>query len=256
MANDRSDSRRKQDPEALGADGWPQWMGDADPAMAPKPPPKPKILGRPAPAAAARENPPAARPVLSAAAAPPAPEARPRRRGLWTLACGFAIVLALVGGDVAARFRPDAALSFQQAAAKLLDRVPASVPPVALWRAAGGAAFVLVLLLIWQAGRARRPLFLPLALLLCAASASVGLYRGGRDIDLERSAAAFRGKVGSLESEMGDLRRKLDAALANQEKANASVQKSSMALQEREEALSALRKEIEELKKKLAEKDQ
>ena len=234
MGNDR-----KQDPEKKAADGWPAWMGDADPSLAPKPPPKAKPAAQPALARTAK-------PVLQrqaplAAAPPPPPVASPPRRGLRAFACGFAIALALVAGDVAARFRPEIALGFQHSVAKALDRVPASIP---LGPIAAGAAGVLVLILVWQAGRHRRPLFLPIALVLCLVSSSVGFYRGGHDIDLA-----------SLRGELGILRQKLESAQADREKASRSLQKSSMTIQEQDEALSALRKEIEELRKKLAEKN-
>src|SRR6185436_3573219 len=123
------------------------------------------------------------------------------------------------------------ALRFQQA----VGAVP--------WPIVGAVAVVLFAMLVWQAGRPRRPLFLPLAVLLCLASAAAGIHRGGHDIDLERTATRAR----TLETELGNLRKKLD-------RTNGSLQKSSLAIQERDQSLDALRKEIEELKKKLAEK--
>jgi len=255
MANERSDSRRKQDPGQVGSDGWPSWMGDADPALAPKQPPK---IQRPAPRAGAvgREqaaNPARPAPAASAASPPPqAPASAPPRRGLRTFICVFVMALALVAGEVAARFRPDAAIRFQQAIA---DAVPASTRPAVLWRLAGGVGLALLGILVWQAGRRRRPLFLPIALVLCIVSSAVGLYRGGHDLDLERSSALLRGRAGSLEGELRQIQKKLESALADRDKATGSLQKSSMAIEERDLAISALRREIEELKKKLAEKD-
>lgn len=230
MANDRPDSHKKQAPKTVAADGWPSWMGDADPALAPKPPPKPKAA--PPQAAVARQKAPPPQPAAAAGAvAPPPPPTTGPRRGLRTIVCGFLIVAALVGGELAAQVRPDAALGFQRA----IGAVP--------WRVVGGVAFVMFAVLVWQAGRPRRPLFLPLALALCLVSSAAGLYRGGHDIDVERTAARVR----TLESELGNIQRKL-------EKTSGSLQKSSVAIQERDETLSALRKEIEELKKKLGEK--
>jgi hypothetical protein len=189
-------------------------------------------IRRKQPPAAALPNAPQPRPML-----------RPPRRGVWTFFSLFLIALALVGGEVAAHYQPDLALSFQQTFAKLHGRLPEAVTPELLLQVGGGAAGVLILVLIWQAGRLRRPLFFPLALFLCLASASIGLYRGGRDIDLGRTAIRAR----TLESELGTLQQKLDQTTG-------SLHASSMAIQERDEALSALRKELEELKKKLTEK--
>ena len=216
----------KQDPRNVGSDGWPSWMGDADPKLAPKPPPKPKSV-KPVQALASR---PAAQPVAAAAPASPAPIA-PTRRGLRSLVCGVLIVFALVGGELAAQARPDAALRFEHAAG--------AVP----WQIVAGVAVALFAMLVWQAGRPRRPLFIPIAIFLCVMSAGFGLCRGGHDIDLERTATRVR----SLESEIGKLQQRLD-------KATGSVRQSSLAIQEREEALSKLRREIDELKKKLGEK--
>jgi hypothetical protein len=269
----------------LAADGWPAWMGPATPPSAPVRPsaaanrPKPAAQNtkqRAAPAVAAQS--PAA--AASRPAQPPPPPAAPSpRRWLRSLACAFVVVLALIAGEMAARYRPETAIRFQHAVADARDRLPASLPPTKLWAVAGGVVLVLTGILVWQAGRPRRPLFLPLSLLLCLGSAAVGLFRGGHDLDLERNAALFKGRVGSLESELGGLRQKLaegqtmtrlleelkrqlqeQTARAQEAQADRDkMQKSSIvnqaALKERDEALSALKKEIEELRKKLAEKD-
>jgi hypothetical protein len=228
MANKPPDSRRNQDPNAVGADGWPAWMGAADSSLAPKPPPKPRTVKQ-QPAIVARKAAPPPQPA-AVAPAPAPPKALPRR-GWRSLICGFLIVIALIGGELAAQFRPEPALRLQQA----VGAVP--------WAIVGGVAFVLFAILVWQAGRPRRPLFLPLAVVLCLASAAAGLHRGGHDIDLERTATRVR----TLETELGNIQKKLD-------RTNGSLQKSSLAIQERDQSLDALRKEIEELKKKLAEK--
>jgi len=136
------------------------------------------------------------------------------------------------------------ATTFRGSVANLLGKLPETVMPERLWQVAGGAAFVLVVVLIWQAGRYRRPLFVPIALFLCAVSCTVGLWRGGRDIDLERNAA----RISTLETDLGALQKKLDTATG-------SLQQSSIAIQERDKTLDDLRKELEELKKKLAEKN-
>lgn len=186
---------------------------------------------------------------------PPRPQARPNdpsrprpataapRRGAWTFFCFFLFALSLIGGEIAAHFQPDLALRFRGFVADVVGRLPESTTPAVLLQLAGGAAAFLILLLIWQAGSVRRPLFWPLALVLCLASSAVGLHRGGRDIDLARNAARLQ----ALESDLGALRSKLDAA-------SGSLAKSSLALQERDEMLSTLRAEIEALKKRLAEK--
>jgi hypothetical protein len=163
---------------------------------------------------------------------------------VWTFFSFFLFALALIGGEIAAHHQPDLALSFRQIVATLLGKLPETVMPERLWQVAAGAAVVLVVLLIWQAGRTRRPLFFPIALVLCAVSCTVGLWRGGRDIDLERNAA----RVSTLESDLGALQKKLDTATG-------SLQQSSLAIQERDQTLSTLRKELEELKQKLAEKN-
>lgn len=173
----------------------------------------------------------------------PAPAARPPRRWAWTFFSFFLFALALIGGEVAAHYKPDLALSFRGQVAKLLGGLPESTTPAVLLQLAGGAAAFLILLLIWQAGSVRRPLFWPLALLLCLASSAVGLHRGGRDIDLERNVARLQ----ALEADLGALRSKLDVA-------SGSLRQSSLALQERDETLSRLREEIEALKKRLEEK--
>ena len=168
----------------------------------------------------------------------------PRRaQGVWTFFSFFLFALALIGGVVAAHYQPDLALSFRQIVAGLLGKLPETVMPERLWQVAGGAAAVLLVVLIWQAGRYRRPLFFPLALFLCVVSCAVGVYRGGRDIDLERNAA----RVGTLESDLGAIQKKLEVATG-------SLQQSTAAIQERDQTLTALRKELEELKQKLAEK--
>jgi hypothetical protein len=130
---------------------------------------------------------------------------------LRSLIGAVVIVLALVAGEVTARTRPEKAITFQQAVADALSPLPASFPPIL--PLAAGIAVVLFAIVVWQAGRPRRPLFLPLLLLLSLASAAFGFFRGGRDVDLERSAALFKGRVGSLESELGSLRKKLNSAL-------------------------------------------
>jgi len=197
----------------------------------------------------------------------PAPERTAPRRWPRSLICAVAILLALVAGEMAARSRPEHAIKFQQAVATVLDHLPASLPLLPI---AGGAAFVLVAGLVWQAGLARRPLFLPLAALLCLASAGFGVFRGGHDVDIERSAGnvrkEFREWRNSASKELESLHRKLreetaraQAAQAERDKMAGTLETSSIAnqaaLKEKDEAMSALRKEIEELKKKLAEKD-
>jgi hypothetical protein len=183
-----------------------------------------------------RSRPPVARPV----APRPTPAARAPRRGAWTFFSFFLFALALIGGEVAAHFQPDLALSFRGRVAGLLAGLPESTTPAVLLQLAGGVAAFFVLLLIWQAGCARRPLFWPLALFLCLVSAAVGLHRGGQDIDLARNAARLQ----ALET---DLRQKLDAS-------DGSLRKSSVALQASDETISTLRAEIEALKKRLEEK--
>ena len=173
----------------------------------------------------------------------PTPAARPPRRGVWTFFCFFLFALSLIGGEIAARYQPELALSLRARVADLIGGLPESTTPGVLLQLAGGAATFLVLLLIWQAGCVRRPLFWPLALVLCLASSAIGLHRGGRDIDLERNVARLR----TLETDLGALRQKLDAS-------DGSLRKSTLALQERDEMLSTLRAEIESLKQRLAEK--
>jgi len=153
---------------------------------------------------------------MAAPAPAPAPTPAAPRRWLRSLLGAFAVLLTLVAGDLAARSRPEAAIKFQQIVGDVLGRVPASFPMLPL---AAGIGVGLYGLAVWQAGRRKRPLFLPILLLLCAASAALGLFRGGHDIDLERSSAQFRGRVGSLESELGSLRKKLNSAMAEGVKA-------------------------------------
>jgi hypothetical protein len=189
------------------------------------------------------------------------------------VACAFVLLLAFVAGEVAARYQPEAAVRFQQAAADGQSRIPASARlPLAL-----GVPLTLFLLLVWQSGKFRKPLFLPFGFFLCLGAASVGMIRGGHDVDMERSAADFQSRVTSLRKEldvwkqsaarqMSDKEKTMGASLAaleiklqetqaDRNKMAGSLQKSSMALQERDEIVTSLRKEIEDLKKKLAEKD-
>ncbi len=287
------------------SDGWPSWMGEADPSLAPAPPPpaaKPPKPAAPKPAAASRpveQKAAAPRSAPAARSAPvpaPGPVAAPTpsapRRWLRSLVGAFVVLLALIAGDLAARSRPEAAIQFQQIVGDALGRLPAAFPILPL---AAGLSLVLFGIVVWQAGRRRRPLFLPLLLLLCLASSGIGLFRGGRDVDIERSAALFKGRVGSLERDLGTLRKdfaewqktaskqmaekeqamasalegverklKEQTALLQQTQAErdtmaGSLQSSSIAhqaaLQEKDEVLSTLRKELEALKKKLAEKN-
>ncbi|HEX7898072.1 MAG TPA: hypothetical protein VF950_09955 [Planctomycetota bacterium] len=190
-----------------------------------------------------RPLPPRAQAVAAPSRPRPTPAARPPRRGVWTFFSFFLFALSLLGGEIAAHYRPELALKFRGLAAGLLGGLPESTTPAVLLQLAGGAAALLILLLIWQAGSVRRPLFWPLALFLCLVSAAVGLHRGGRDIDLERNVARLR----TLETDLGALRSKLDVA-------SGSLQQSALALRERDETLSKLREEIEALKKRLEEK--
>ena len=248
----------------VAADGWPSWMGDADPKLAPAPAPsRPKAASTPAaaPAAAAAAQrtagkvsaPPRAvpPPAPAHAAEPPAP-----RRWLRSLGCVVAILLALVAGHLAARSRPEAAIRFQQAVTDAIQHLPAALPPAL--PLLGGTALVLFLFMVWQAGRPRRPLFLPLALLLCLASAGLGAFRGGHDLDIERTAGSLRKELQdwrvSASKELLGLQRKLREAQSDRDKMAGSLEKSSAALKEKDEVMSALRKEIEELRLKLAEK--
>jgi hypothetical protein len=107
---------------------------------------------------------------------------------------------------------------------------------------AAGITLVLFAIVVWQAGRPRRPLFLPVLLLLCLASAGVGLFRGGRDVDLERSAALFKGRVGSLESELGTLRKKLNLALSE----GAQAKTLKMELETMAQGLEGLERRLKE----------
>jgi hypothetical protein len=173
----------------------------------------------------------------------PAPAARPPRRAIWTFFSFFLFALALIGGEIAAHVQPDLAVSFRGRVADLLGRLPESTTPAVLLQLGGGAAAFLVLLLIWQAGSVRRPLFWPLALFLCLVSAAVGLHRGGRDIDLARNVARLQ----ALESDLCALRQKLDVS-------DGALRKSTIALQQSDETISTLRAEIEALKKRVEEK--
>jgi hypothetical protein len=272
MANERSGSpsgnprKKPTNPEHVAADGWPTWMGDADPSLAPAPV-KPRAAK---PVAPARQAVAASRSAPAPEAPPPpapAPERATPRRWLRTLICVVALLLALVAGDMAARSRPEGALRFQRDVTDLAQRLPASVPLVPI---AAATALFLFAGLVWQAGRAHRPLFLPLAVLLCAASAGIGAFRAGHGVDLERSASKLQKEIRewrtSASKELETLHRKLreqteraEAAQAERDKMAGSLQTSSIAqqaaLKEKDEALSALRKEIEELRKKLEEKD-
>ena len=265
MTNERSDSHEKKAKASdVAADGWPAWMGPATPSLAPKPAPKPVV----ARASAAPVKRVAAVPRAVAPEQPdsdPAPAAAPEqpvpRRWLRSLCGAFAVVLALVAGDMAARAYPEAAIKFQHAVGNVLGRLPASVTSAALWRAAGGVAFVLCAVLVWQAGRTRRPLFLPIALFLCAMSAGFGLFRGGHDVDVQRSAAKLEQWRKAATEQLADKARALEGLEAKLREAQADrdqLQKSSVlsqaTLQEKDAALEALRKEIEELRRKLAEK--
>jgi len=297
---------RPAEPVQRASDGWPSWMGDADPSLAPAPPPPaakpPKPAAAPKPALASRpveqkaappRSVPAARPAAAAPAPAPAPTPRAPRRWLRSLIGAFVVLLALVAGDLAARSRPEAAIKFQQIVADALGHLPASFPPILPF--AAGLALFLFGIAVWQAGRPRRPLFLPILLVLCLTSAAIGLFRGGRDVDIERSAALFKGRVGSLERELGRMRKdfaewqktaskqmadkeqamasalegverklreetaRLQEAQAERDKMAGSLHSSTIAhqaaLKEKDDVLSALRKELEDLKKKLAEKN-
>jgi len=158
------------------------------------------------------------------------PAIRPPSRGAWTFFSFFLFALALIGGAVAATWQPDLAISFRQIVADLIGKLPETVMIERVWQVAGGAAGILILVLIWQAGRYRRPIFWPILIFLCLATSAVGVFRGGKDL-----------------ARMVALQEKLDQTTG-------SLQKSSLAIQERDAALSALKKELEELKQKLAEK--
>jgi len=188
------------------------------------------------------------------------------------VACAFVLLLAFVAGEIAARYQPDTAVRFQQAASEGQSRIPASARlPLAM-----AVPITLFLLLVWQSGKPRRPLFLPFGFFLCLGAASVGMIRGGHDVDMERSAADFQSRVYSLRKEldvwkqaaakqMSDKDKTMGAALAalelkleetqaDRSKMAGSLQKTSAALQERDEIVTSLRKEIEELRKKLEQK--
>jgi hypothetical protein len=312
------------DPSGVAADGWPSWMGEADPSLAPtQAPARPPASRRPMPAApgpkppagkaaAGARTPPAAAertaapakpapadqaPVAKAVPLPAAPASEPKapRRWLRSLIVAFGVFLALIAGEMTARSRPDSALKFQEVVQDARERLPASIPTSMLPSIAVGLATVLGGVVVWQAGKPRRPVFLPVALLLCLASAAFGLFRGGREFDVERSASLFRGRVVSLESDLRKMRKdlgewqkvaakqlsdkdqamakalegfelklreqtvRLQEAQAERDKMAGSLQQSSIAhqasLKEKDELLSALRREIEELRRKLAEKN-
>jgi len=244
MTKERSGnpSGNPDNPQKKAADGWPSWMGDADPSLAPAPvrpkaAPKPVAPSRQAAAAPRSAPPPKA--VPPPALPPAAAEPSVPRRWLRSLIGIVAILIALVAGDMAARSRPEAALKFQQVVIAGLDRLPTSLPLLPI---AAAAAFVLLAVLVWQAGRTRRPLFLPVALLLCATSAGFGVFRGGRDVDLERSAGTlqkdFRDWRNTASKELQSLHRKLQeetaraqAAQAERDKMAASLETSSVAHQ-------------------------
>src|SRR5262245_34587163 len=130
------------DSEPVAADGWPSWMGDADQSLAPaKPPaakPKPQAEKTAARPVAARPQAATSRPAVSAqvltsrSAPPPTPASAPGtpRRWLRSLICGCVIALAFIAGEVAARYRPEAAVGFQQTVANVSDHLPAAVPPI------------------------------------------------------------------------------------------------------------------------------
>jgi len=277
MAKQRSGAPSGDDsgnPRHPGSDGWPSWMGDADPALAPKQPPPVRPKPGAAPAAGPQRTAPAQARVLRSAplasAAESAPERPAPRRWLRGLACAFVLLLAFVAGEFAARYQPDAAVRFQQAASDAQTRLGSLLPPVLRLALAIGVPVVLFALLVWQSRRPLRPLYLAFASILCLGMASIGMIRGGHDVDMERSAAEFRSRMFSLRQELDDWKkaaarqlsdkdRTMGATLATLEvklqEAQSDRSKSSMALQERDEIVNSLRKEIEELKKKLAEKD-
>src|SRR5689334_1756937 len=95
MAKQRSGSPSGDNAgERPASDGWPSWMGDADPRLAPKQPPpaKPKAVPKPAAAAAApRKAAPVQAPAPVDASPAPAParvKTRPRiglRIGIWAV---------------------------------------------------------------------------------------------------------------------------------------------------------------------------
>lgn len=256
-------------PHRKASDGWPSWMGDADPSLAPKPPPPPPKAA-PKPAVAAPRN---AAPVKSPApAAPPpaaAPAAVPRRSrpriglrvGIWAVV----LLWVFVAGVIAARHQPELAIGFQKAAAAAQDRLGPLLPPAVRLAFGVGIPLVLFGLLVWQSGRPRRPRFLAFAFLVCLGTASIGMIRGGRDVDVERSAADFESRMHQLRQELDHwkqaaakdrtLAQGLSALEAKLQAAESDRAKSSMSIQQNDEVVSALRKEFQELKKKLAEKD-
>lgn len=245
------------EPAPLAADGWPTWMGDADPSMRPvqpsgtapranpprtaaqrrkpavgNPPPQSTPARAPAPPAklaapversTERKSAPAVK-AAPPAKALPAPAALTSERGrpkrwLRSFICAFAVLVAILAGEIGAQYRPETALRFQQMIGDVRDHLPATVPPGKLATIGAGVALALYGIVVWQAGLRRRPLFLPVALLLCLSSGAFGLFRGGNDLGLERSAAFLKAKTGSLEKELGSLRMMLDHAMTEGTKA-------------------------------------
>ena len=250
------------------SDGWPSWMGDADPRLAPKQPPPAKAKAAPKPAAAVAAPRKAAQvqadPAPALAPVPARVKARPRiglRVGIWAVV----LVWAFVGGVIAARTQPDAAVRFQQATAGAQSWLGSVLPPAVGLAIAVGLPLTLFGLLVWHSGRPLRPRFLAFAFFVCLGTASIGMIRGGHDVDMERSAAAFRSKMHHLRQELAQwkqaaakdrtLHQGLAALESKLQAAESDPAKSSMSIQEHEELVSALRKELKDLKKKLAEKD-
>jgi hypothetical protein len=209
-------------------------------------------------------------PVAADPAPAPAPlRSRPRlalRIGIWAVV----LLWAFVGGVLAARYQPDVAVRFQQAAADAQVRLGSLLPSAAWMAILAGLPLLLFGLLVWQSGRPRRPIFVAFAFFVALGTASIGMIRGGHDVDMERSAADFRSRLYSLRQELdvwkqaaarqaSEKDRTMAQALSGLESklqaAESDRAKSSMALQQNDEMVTALRKEIEELRKKLAEKD-
>lgn len=270
MAKQRSGSPSGEDDQNKASDGWPSWMGAADPGLAPKQPPparpKPAPKAAPPPRAAAPQRVAPVQARVAAQTVPPAAPASERTRtrpGLRAGVCAVVLLWAFVAGAFAARSQPDAAVRLQQAAVEVQTRLASLLAPTIRLSLALGIPMLLFGLLVWQSGRPRRPRFLAFASILCLGMASIGMIRGGHDIDLERSAANFRARILSLRQELDDWKkgaaRPRGASLATLElkleEAQTDRSKSSMSLQERDEFVASLRREIQELKKKLAEKD-